>query len=513
MLVERRVRVMRFCGIITVACALALALSAPSCGKPKATPVARVLVVGADGLEWNVLRPLLASGKCKNLRALMERGAYGHLSTFVPTLSPILWTSIATGKMPDQHGIHGFTDADASQYTSAQRKGRALWNIADEYGLACNVFGWWITWPVEKIRGAMVSGSSSSSLVTDNWKPTVVPGAPDQVWPLERASEVMSIAEQAGSPSAVAALARRIFAVDAKDLGAVEKELIRQTEWSIQADATYFEIAKRTLREHPADLAMIYFGGTDVVAHRFWRYYEPGAFAWPDTPGAEEAWQKISPGSAPLARILATPSGARALSQAIPNYYEWFDEMLGGLIDAAGPTVAVIVCSDHGFHASATDAPNAKFITGHHQDGPPGVVVAAGPGIAHQGGAAQFIAGGNIKEQGDILDIAPTVLALLGIPGSREMPDRADAELLEGRARANGSLPLVATHDEGFRAPRKLEVPEAMQRAYIEKFNGLGYIGMEGSDKRAPTRVDPKTFKPDTRTPLSDGESAAPKKP
>ena len=173
---------MKFRTLLTISCALALS----ACSRPKAEPVARVLVVGADGLEWNVLRPLLAAGKCKNLRALMERGAYGHLSTFVPTLSPILWTSIATGKTPDQHGIHGFTDADASQYTSSQRRGRALWNIAGEYGLSCNVFGWWITWPVEEVRGTMVSGSSSSSLVSDNWKPTVVPGAADQVWPRTR---------------------------------------------------------------------------------------------------------------------------------------------------------------------------------------------------------------------------------------------------------------------------------------------------------------------------------------
>jgi predicted AlkP superfamily phosphohydrolase/phosphomutase len=499
---------MKFRTLLTISCALALS----ACSRPKAEPVARVLVVGADGLEWNVLRPLLAAGKCKNLRALMERGAYGHLSTFVPTLSPILWTSIATGKMPDQHGIHGFTDADASQYTSAQRRGRAVWNIAGEYGLSCNVLGWWITWPVEKIRGTMVSGSSSSSLAGDNWKPTVVPGAPDQVWPAERESEVMATAEHAGSQDAVAELTRRIFPVDPKDLGAVERDLIHQTAWSIQADATYFAIAERILREHPADLSMIYFGGTDVVAHRFWRYYEPAAFAWPDEPGAEEAWKRISPGSAPLARILANASGARALAAAIPNYYEWFDEMLGRLVDAAGPDAAVIVCSDHGFHASSTEVPNTKFITGHHQDGPPGVIVAAGPGIARQGGAAEFIAGAAIKEEGDILDVAPTVLALLGIPGSREFPDRADAELLEGRARANGSLPLVATHDEGFRAPQKLAVPKEMERAYIERFNGLGYIGMEGSDKRAPTRVDPKTFKPDTRTPVPDGENA-PKKP
>ena len=500
---------MRIAKWIAAGCALTAALILHACSTSKAEPVAPVVFIGADGLEWNVLRPLLRAGKCPNLRALMDRGAFGHLSTLVPTLSPILWTSIATGKMPEQHGIHGFTDQDLKQYTSAQRKGRAVWNIASEHGLSSDVFGWWITWPAEEIRGMMVSGSSSSALVDANWKPSLLPGLDRQVYPPDRAGEVLSIADEAGAQASVQKLAARIFGVDPKDLGPIEKDLIQQTLWSIQADATFCEIAQRMMRAHPADLAMIYFGGTDVVAHRFWRYYEPQAFAWPGTPGAEDAWKKMSPGAPPLAEILAKPAGARALANAIPNYYEWLDEMVGALIAAAGPDATVIVASDHGFHASSTAAPNPKFITGHHQDGPPGVVIAAGRGIAQQGGAQEFIDASATKPQGNILDIAPTLLALLGIPSSRELPERADATLLDGRARANGALPLVDSHDTGFRAPQKLDVPKEMDEAYLKKFRGLGYIGMEGSDKRAPALIDPKTFKPDTRSPIGSDEHGA----
>ena len=257
---------MRTAKWIAAGFALAVALGATTCSGSKPEPVARVVFIGADGLEWNVLRPLLRAGKCPNLRALMERGAFGHLSTLVPTLSPILWTSIATGKMPEEHGIHGFTDQDLKQYTSAQRKGRAVWNIASERGLSSDVFGWWITWPAEEIRGMMVSGSSSSALLDANWKPSLLPGLDHQVYPPDRASEVMSIADEAGAQDSVQKLAARIFGVDPQDLGAVEKDLIQQTLWSIQADATFCAIAKRMMRAHPADLSMIYFGGTDVVA-------------------------------------------------------------------------------------------------------------------------------------------------------------------------------------------------------------------------------------------------------
>ena len=54
-----------------------------------------------------------------------------------------------------------------------------------------------------------------------------------------------------------------------------------------------------------------------------------------------------------------------------------------------------------------------------------------------------------------------------------------------------------------------------MEDAYLEKFRGLGYIGMEGSDKHAPALVDPKTFTPDTHSPIGErgGAPSDPPKP
>jgi len=55
---------------------------------PTARPVSRVLLVGMDGLEWSVVRPLLAQGRMPNLLALMQRGSYGYLASMKPTLIP-----------------------------------------------------------------------------------------------------------------------------------------------------------------------------------------------------------------------------------------------------------------------------------------------------------------------------------------------------------------------------------------------------------------------------------------
>jgi len=309
----------------------------------------------------------------------------------------------------------------------------------------------------------MVSGSSSSALVEANWKPALIPGAPRQVWPPELEPELLRLAESAGGLEQVRTLAReKVFGSYAEgELGQVEKQLLQQTLWSVQSDATYAAIAERLLREDPGALNMVYFGGTDVVSHRFWRYYEPQAFHW--APDAQ------------VDALCARPEIWPRLARAIPNYYEWFDEMLGRLVAAAGPEATVIVCSDHGFHAHSTESPNPLFITGHHLDGPPGVLIAAGPGIARRGA---------LESCGSILDLAPTVLALLGIPRAADMPGRACEALLDPAARASAALAPVPTHDTGFRAARAEEVPEEMRANYVERYKQLGYIGVEDEKPR-----------------------------
>ena len=122
----------------------------------------KVLLVGWDAADWKVIRPLMDAGKMPNVQRLVENGASGQISTLHPPLSPMLWTSIATGKRPYKHGIHGFTEPtadgrDVQPVTNLARKSKALWNILHQNALRSIVVGWWPSHPAEPINGVMVS--------------------------------------------------------------------------------------------------------------------------------------------------------------------------------------------------------------------------------------------------------------------------------------------------------------------------------------------------------------------
>ena len=109
----------------------------------------KVLVIGWDGADWKVASPLVDDGKMPHLKRLIENGVMGNISTLYPVLSPMLWTSIATGKRAHKHGIHGFAEPDNNggvrPVTNLARKCKAIWNILNQAGKQCNVVGWWLS--------------------------------------------------------------------------------------------------------------------------------------------------------------------------------------------------------------------------------------------------------------------------------------------------------------------------------------------------------------------------------
>jgi hypothetical protein len=122
----------------------------------------RLLLIGWDAADWKVIQPLVDAGKMPRLQRLIECGIIGDLSSLFPPLSPLVWTSIATGKRPCKHGILGFTEptpgaVGVRPVTNLGRQTRAVWNMLHLEGLTSNVVGWWPSHPAEPIRGVMVS--------------------------------------------------------------------------------------------------------------------------------------------------------------------------------------------------------------------------------------------------------------------------------------------------------------------------------------------------------------------
>jgi hypothetical protein len=151
-----------------------------------------ILLVGVVGFEWYVVMPLLRRGRLPHIAGLMRRGSYGLLESRRAN-SPALWTSIATGKTIEKHGIRDFLKRNdpPELYASTDRRTKAFWNVLTDFGRRVHCVGWYVTYPVEAINGVMVAQTSTDSLDQQRGlrKGSLLKGVPGQVHPPERENE------------------------------------------------------------------------------------------------------------------------------------------------------------------------------------------------------------------------------------------------------------------------------------------------------------------------------------
>src|SRR5439155_7736677 len=143
---------------IVVAAAAALAMWAYG---PMGAAHPRVMLIGIDGADPAIIARLIARGRLPTLARLMREGAYGPLRSREPLLSPVVWTTIATGRRPQDHGVLDFVevagDGRLVPITSSGRRVPALWNITSQFGHSSGFVGWYASYPVEPIRGFELS--------------------------------------------------------------------------------------------------------------------------------------------------------------------------------------------------------------------------------------------------------------------------------------------------------------------------------------------------------------------
>ena len=98
---------------------------------------AKVVVVGIDGATWTMADKV----EMPALSELQKRGRRGILEAEEPLFSPLLWSTLATGKRPDQHGIRGL-NVRTDQATAGR-----FWEVARDAGLTVGLYKWLVTWP------------------------------------------------------------------------------------------------------------------------------------------------------------------------------------------------------------------------------------------------------------------------------------------------------------------------------------------------------------------------------
>ena len=267
---ERRTR--RVARTAAAAALLAASSLSAACRNHPEQPVP-LLVVGVDGLEWRVVRELAQTGEIETLPRLAETGVSGLLDVPKPTLSPIIWTTIATGVGKNRHGIEGFTYRDENGrprlFGSRNRRVKAVWNILGEAGLETWTIGWWATFPAEQVRGIMIAQVNAplrrqGAIRKGGPSGTIAGGT----FPRDLAPLVVKAVRHAEKDTAL--LIRKLIPTPQARWKDSARVLVEQSRWALIADRAYFRIALDLLsRRPPPALMQVYFGGADVLGHRF----------------------------------------------------------------------------------------------------------------------------------------------------------------------------------------------------------------------------------------------------
>ncbi len=406
----------------------------------------RVMVLGIDGADPETIDVLMSEGKLPNFARLRREGAYGRLKSQEPLLSPVIWTTIATGKTPAEHHIGHFVAVNPSTgeqlpVTSQMRKVQALWNILSAGGRTTDVVGWWATWPAEKIRGAVVSDHFAYHfLLEDGLKDANAPGTTSppeleaKLQPFRRRPQDVTREELAPfvdvSPEEWAAPFR--FEDD-----------LSHFKWAYATADSYTRIGLHLWKTEKPDDLFVYVEGVDSASHLFGHLFRATGLS-----GELLEQQK-------------------KYGHAVEQMYLYADRLVGEFLAAMDARTTLVVLSDHGFELGRLpDDPSKtrdmrRVSERYHRI--EGILYLFGRGVRPR----------TRLEAPSILDIAPTVLALNGLGKGSDMPGRVLSEALDLPV-----PPAVPTWESpgATPVPGGVAADSRVDPEVVKKLQSLGYL-------------------------------------
>jgi tetratricopeptide (TPR) repeat protein len=411
----------------------------------------KVLLVGWDAADWKIATPLLDAGLMPTLNGMIDEGVMGNIATLQPVLSPMLWNSIATGKRAHKHGIHGFMEPDPQSggvrpVTSTSRKVKALWNILTQRGYKTHVLGWFAGHPAEPINGIAVSDLYPLARTGLGEKWDLPAGT---VHPESLRDTFAELRMHPGELTQEAILPWIPLAgkVDQEnDRGLTTFAKILAENCSLHNAATWI------LKNQEWDFLAVYYNGIDHFCHAFMNYRAPRMEFIPQE--RFEIYKGVVDGA-----------------------YRFHDMMLQTLIQLAGPEATVVLVSDHGFHSD--------HLRPHSIPREP-----AGPAVQHRQFGIFCMKGPHIKKDeriygATLLDVAPTVLTLFGLPVADDMDGRVLVQAFEEPAEIERIPSWEDEAGECGMSPADFRMDPEAAKAVLDQFIALGYVQpqTEGQEK------------------------------
>ncbi|MGE5276842.1 MAG: alkaline phosphatase family protein [Acidobacteriota bacterium] len=405
------------------------------------------MVLGLDGADPATIDLLMSEGKLPNFAKLRQKGAYAPLRSAEPLLSPVIWTTIATGKTPDQHGIGHFVAVNQATgeqlpVTSSMRRVKAVWNILSSAGRSTDVVGWWATWPAETIRGAVVSDHLAYHfLLEEGLKGTAVPGTtypPElekRLRPLLRRPQDVKREELAPFVDVSPEEFARPFQFE---------DDLSHFKWAWATAESYTRIGLSLWGSERPDDLLVYVEGLDSTSHLFGHLFRASGLS------GELAEQQ------------------KRYGRAVEQMYLYADRLVGKFLAAMDRSTTLVVLSDHGFELGRLPDDPSKLRDMRRVSE-----------RYHRLEGILYLYGNHVRPRTrvnapTILDVAPTLLALNGVGKGSDMPGRVLSEALDLEIPAP-----VPTWETGAPtpAPGGAVADSRVDPEVLKRLQSLGYIG------------------------------------
>jgi predicted AlkP superfamily phosphohydrolase/phosphomutase len=372
-----------------------------------AKPTPRVVVLSVNGMEMDVIRPLLLEGKMPNLSSVIKRGAYGKLRTVSAPNCPRVFSTIFTSTRPEEHGVTGFIVGGITANTDMLKQ-EPIWSILSKKNVTVGMANVPATFPVMPLNGYMISGMLTRGKNCE-----------DGVLCAPRLSEVEGGAA-VYPPALKAELLNNVgdFYIDCERMPAAEDlkghEIETIDSWLAKVQLIRDQQTRLfdyLLDRHPTDFTWLGQSCEDRTGH--WLY--------PIAPYNAGYNSKIN----------------AVRTEAFPDQYIAFDKVLGAVLKHVNENTYVIIVSDHGIkplrefeetdpHAHMDHEKTTPVIAKHDfadGDDVPGVFFAMGPGIQHDLRLMGF--------EASVYDIAPTILHIYGIEQPAQMRGHVLSEIFD----------------------------------------------------------------------------------
>lgn len=286
----------------------------------------KVFLYGIDGATWDVINPLLKDGKLPNLKRIINTGVRGVLKSIDPPVSPMVWTSISTGKIPDKHGVKDF------YVTSKSVKTKRIWNILQENGWRVGLMDYLVTWPPERVNGFCIPSHFAHGVETYpenlSWiNKLLIESKREEYLSIKKSANYISKFLKYGVSSKTI-LNSSFFKLKNKLLRLSFYDYfypVRKIKIDIRTD-----ILKNLYKRFQVDFLAYITNLVDAASHNYWRFYQPEKFK--DNKIDKNLLKKYG--------------------SIIVDSYIQADRTLRKILKIYNEKPIIIIVSDHGFQAN-----------------------------------------------------------------------------------------------------------------------------------------------------------------